>query len=65
MKEVNEFTILRKGNRVRLYFDNSKKNYKDGIVTLGAYADKMIYVLFDGDKREEHIEGYKLVKLIE
>jgi hypothetical protein len=63
MKEINEFEILRKGNRVRLYLDNSNLKFKDGTVVLGAYVDKIIYVLFDDEQREEHIEGYKLLKL--
>ena len=32
MKEDRNFALLRKGDRVRLYFE---KTYKDGTVTLG------------------------------
>lgn len=33
MVEDNEFILLRKGDRVRMYYDGK---YKDGTVTLGA-----------------------------
>lgn len=63
MKEIEEFTMLRKGDRVRLYSDQTKTYYRDGTVIMGAYASCIIYVNFDDTERIETVDGFKLVKI--
>jgi hypothetical protein len=50
MKEIDNWVMLRKGNRVRLYSDNSNNSFKDGTVLEGAYASGVVWVRFDNDK---------------
>jgi hypothetical protein len=64
MKEVDNWEVLRKGNRVRLYTDNAKVIYKDGTVLQGAYASGVTWVIFDGESRGTSVDACDLIKLI-
>ena len=68
MKEIDNWKMLRKGNRVRKYNDryDSSKGYRDGTVVKGIHSlsDDFVYVQWDGESTlDMSVNGYDLLKL--
>lgn len=67
MKEVEDFKMLRKGNKVRKYLNSANNEFNDYIVEIGGFADRdsLIYCRNIKNKRPEWISIHDLFKLIE
>ena len=64
MKEITDFSVLRKGDRVRKY-NRENDSYKDGTIEKGPMGG-FAYVRWDNEKQlDMNVNLYDVVKLKE
>jgi len=63
MKEIEDFKMLRKGDKIRKYLDSSKISYRDYTVKIGGKAEGGRLICAISNSVPEWLNIYDVVKL--